>query len=90
MYAWVIMPNHTHLIASAKEGFLLSDILRDFKKHTSKAIVAAIEANSKESRRNWMLWIFKKAGEKNTRNKGHQFWQQDDHPVEILNQEMKE
>ena len=36
-----------------------------------------------------MLWIFNKAGEKNTRNKGHQFWQQDNHPVEILNQEMK-
>ena len=83
------MPNHTHLIVSAKEGFLLSDILRDFKKHTSKAIVAAIEANSKESGRNWMLWIFKKAGEKNTRNQGHQFWQQDNHPVEISNLEMK-
>ena len=47
LFEWVIMPNHIHLIASAKEGFLLSDILRDFKKHTSKAIVAAIEAKSK-------------------------------------------
>ena len=37
-----------------------------------------------------MLWIFKKAGEKNLRNQGHQFWQQDNDPVEILNQEMKE
>ncbi len=28
-----------------------------------------------------MLWIFKKAGEKNSRNKEYQFWQQDNHPV---------
>ena len=67
------MPNHLHLIASAREGFLLSDILRDLKKHTSKTVVTSIESNSKESRRNWMLWIFKKAGEKNSRNQGHQF-----------------
>ena len=61
LYAWVIMPNHVHLIASAKESFLLSDILRDLKKHTSKSIVSGIEINTKESRRNWMLWIFNKA-----------------------------
>ena len=29
-------------------------------------------------------------GEKNTRNEGHQFWQQDNHPVEISNQKMKQ
>ncbi len=34
--AWVIMSNHVHLICSAKEEMNLSDILRDFKKFTSK------------------------------------------------------
>ena len=29
-----------------------------------------------------MLWIFKKAGEKNKRNHDFQFWQQDNHPVQ--------
>lgn len=42
LYAWVTIPNHLYLIASAKEGFLLSDILRDFKKHTSKVMVYEI------------------------------------------------
>ena len=36
-----------------------------------------------------MLWIFKKAGEKNSRNQGHQFWQQDNHPIELSTPEMK-
>jgi len=31
-----------------------------------------------------MLWIFKKAGEKNERNKDYQFWQQENHPIECL------
>ncbi len=88
LHAWIIMPNHMHLIASAEEGTKLSDFLRDFKKHTSAKVVEAIEKNATESRRNWMLWIFKKAGERNPRNKGHQFWQQENHPVELRTDEM--
>lgn len=38
LYAWVIMSNHVHLIASAKEGFELYAILRDHKKFTSKKL----------------------------------------------------
>ena len=30
-----------------------------------------------------MLWIFKKAGEKNSRNDDYQFWRQDNHPVQL-------
>ena len=50
LYCWVIMSNHVHLIARAKEGFRLSDILRDFKKFTSKKIIKEIEEQG-ESRR---------------------------------------
>jgi len=32
LFAWVIMSNHVHFIVSAQEGFILSDILRDYKK----------------------------------------------------------
>lgn len=49
------MPNHLHLIVSAIATTSLSDIMRDFKKFTSKEIIRAIENNSKESRKNWML-----------------------------------
>ena len=49
IHAWVLMTNHIHLIVSVDGSIALSDILRDFKKFTSKKIVAAIEGNEKES-----------------------------------------
>ena len=82
LFAWCIMTNHVHLIAQSSKGNL-SGTLRDFKKFTSSTIIEAIEQNKEESRRNWMLWIFKKAGENNSRNKDVQFWQQDNHPIQI-------
>ena len=69
IHAWCIMSNHVHLIASATEPNKLSDILRDLKKFTSTNTIRAILENDKESRKSWMLWIFKDAGEKNNRNK---------------------
>ena len=74
LHAFVIMNNHVHLIASAKEGYNLSDILRDLKKHTSKTLLEMIENDDyTESRRNWMLWLFESAGKKNSNNKKYQF-----------------
>jgi len=76
IYGWVIMSNHIHMICSCKDGFELSDTLRDFKKFTSTTIVNAIENNRHESRRNWMLWLLKQNGETH-------FWQPGNHPEEI-------
>ncbi len=81
VHAWCIMSNHVHLIISSDNN--LSDVLRDFKKFTSKAIIEAIQNSKEESRKNWMLWIFKKAGEKNSRNNDYQFWRQDNHPLQL-------
>ena len=88
LYAYVIMSNHVHLIASAKQSFNLSDILRDLKKYTSKAIIGAISNNKFESRRRWLLWIFKSAGSDNSNNTKYQFWQQDNHPIELSTNKM--
>ena len=35
-----------------------------------------------------MIWIFKSRGEKNSNNKSYQFWQQDNHPIELVDSEM--
>ena len=83
LYAWCVMSNHIHMIIKAGEGFVLSDILRDFKKFTSKKIVKAIEENPQESRKEWMLAIFKNAGAYNSNNKEYQFWQQNNRPIEL-------
>jgi putative transposase len=82
LHAWCIMSNHLHLIASAR-NHNLSDILRDFKKFTSKQIISAIENNEHESRKDWMLKIFSEQGQNNSRNKNYQFWRQDNQPQEL-------
>lgn len=85
VHAWCIMSNHVHLMISTEFGHHPSDALRDLKKFTSKKIVAAIaDKEQPESRRGWMLWIFKQAGEANSKNKDYQFWQQGNHPIELI------
>lgn len=88
LYAWVIMTNHIHLIASAKEGFLMQNIIRDLKRHTSKQILQSIQDNPSESRKEWMLSIFRSAGQYNSNNKEYQFWRQDNKPIEIWSSEV--
>jgi len=88
VYAWCLMTNHLHLIASAKENepFSLSDILRDFKKFTSKAIVAKIK-EIPESRRKWLLDRFEFAGKYNNKIEFYKFWQDGNDPKEIYSAE---
>ena len=47
VYAWCIMSNHIHFIASKNDD--LSVILRDFKKFTSKKLLLAIITNQKKT-----------------------------------------
>lgn len=82
VYAWVIMTNHIHLIIGTTKDNL-SDILRDFKKYTSKKIFTAIEQNPDESRKRWMLWLLKKDG-------SILFWQEGYHGEEIRTKEFYE
>jgi putative transposase len=84
IYAWCLMSNHIHLIAGVKEGSknTLSDILRDFKKHTNKKILAEIETGY-ESRKKWMLNQFEFAGRYNSKIKDYKFWQDGNEAKEI-------
>jgi REP element-mobilizing transposase RayT len=79
--AYVIMSNHLHLICYTKDPFKLSDIVRDFKKFTSKSILESIQSNVSESRKEWMLRLFSFYAKYNKNNKTYQFWQQDSHPI---------
>jgi hypothetical protein len=55
------MPSHLHVISRDEGKYTLSDILRDLKKFTSKAIVKQIEEEGESLE--WMLKHFAKAGE---------------------------
>ena len=76
------MSNHVHLVIETRKE-PLEDILRDFKKYTSKQIISAIESNPQESRKGWMLWMFQRAGQRNSNNQTYQFWQQHNQPIEL-------
>ncbi len=89
IYEFVIMPNHVRLIAAAANGSL-GEIMRDFKTYTSKELVKMIAANPQESRKEWMLRIFNEHGAANPQNKGHQFWQQSNHPIVLDTPELYE
>ena len=58
LFAWCLMTNHVHLIAKAKVGILLQDIIWDLKHFTSNRLIKAIKENKHESRKEWMLDIF--------------------------------
>jgi putative transposase len=74
LYGWVLMSNHLHMIVGAVEGIILSDIVRDFKKYTSKAMINAIKEEN-ESRREWMLNRFEYAGRNDSKIRYFKFWQ---------------
>jgi len=69
IHAWCLMPSHLHLNLSSKDE-KLSDILRDFKKYTSKEIIKQINLIN-ESRKEWLLEMFKKARESLNRIKNY-------------------
>jgi REP element-mobilizing transposase RayT len=76
LFAWCLMTNHLHLIARAADGHTLPEILRDFKKFTSKAVLKAIAENDRESRKEWLLAQFRT-------KEGNRFWRGDNKPIEL-------
>ncbi len=87
IYAWCIMTSHVHLIIGT-HNVKMEDIIRDVKRHTSKAVLKAISAHPQESRKEWMLWMFGRAGKQNPNNETYQFWQQHNHPIELWSNEI--
>jgi len=55
VHAYVIMTNHIHVIFSAQDGLQLSDIVRDFKKFTSKKILETTDGRGLQPRSNMLI-----------------------------------
>ena len=87
LYCYCFMPSHVHFIFRlANEE--PSELLRDFKRHTSKKVIEAIENNPQESRKEWLLWMFKRAGKKNATTSKYQFWQHHNKPIELWSEKV--
>ncbi|PXV69221.1 REP element-mobilizing transposase RayT [Dysgonomonas alginatilytica] len=74
IHAWVLMTNHLHLLISSEQN--ISDILRDFKKYTSKQLTQNISENISESRKEWLLNLFGYAASIDKKVKNYKFWQE--------------
>lgn len=82
LYAYCIMPSHLHLIIGSNKN-PLEDIMRDFKSFTSRSLKQAISDHPGESRKEWLLWMMKRAGEKSSHHNDFQLWQEGNHPIEL-------
>jgi len=83
IFAWCIMTSHIHLIFRSSGEQKPELLIGDFKRFTSKAIVKAIIENPTESRKDFLLDQFRKAGTSASNVNQYQFWQHDNHPVEL-------
>jgi REP element-mobilizing transposase RayT len=83
IFAWCIMTNHVHLVFRSVEGQNPELLLGDFKYFTSQNIVKSIKENPRESRKEYLLEIFKKAAENSSNVKHYQFWRHDNKPIEL-------
>lgn len=78
IHPWCLMPSHLHMIVStAKEP--LRDIMRDFKKFTSKELIRTIKSIN-ESRKDWILELFSEVADRLKRVSGYKVWQDGNHP----------
>jgi putative transposase len=88
LYAWCLMTNHIHMIVGRTGENKIEDIIRDFKKYTSVHVCRAIESNLEESRKGWMLDLFRKLAIESKKHLKYKFWQNEYHPVELFYNEM--
>ena len=85
LFAYVIMSNHTHLIANSSKGEL-SNTVRDIKKYTSKRIIETIQTIP-ESRREWLLNRFGFRAKQHSKNKNYQVWTHENHAIYLYSPE---
>ncbi len=86
VHAWVIMPNHLHLIVSS-ESNSIPNIVRDFKKFTSVSLARAVDEHPQESRREWLLRAFATQAQGSEKHEKYQVRQAGYHPIELCDAE---
>jgi len=82
VFCYCIMTSHIHLIIGTDDK-AISDIIRDWKAYTSRHIRKCLESAKFESRKYWLMKVFKYKGTINPNNKDFQFWQQNNHPIQL-------
>jgi putative transposase len=81
LHGYVILDNHLHLMVSADN---LSQVVRDFKRHTAGEILALARQENKL----WLLRQFEFLKSLHKSNSQHQVWQEGFHPQAIISEDM--
>ncbi|MDM1064645.1 transposase [Myroides odoratimimus] len=82
IYACVLMHSHLHMFCRSNGKLTIAEIMRDFKKFTSKKIIETINEEL-ESRREWLLGYFEQSCVYLKRNQQYKVWQDGYHAEEI-------
>ena len=88
LFAYVVMPNHLHMIAAAND---LHEVMRDFKRFTSRRIHERLVADGRETVLNWL----ERAAHEARRARGEfSFWEDGFHPqaiytTDVLDQKLR-
>jgi len=84
LFAFVVMPNHIHLIAAAED---LHAVMRDFKRYTSRTIHERLVQDQRETILEWL----QRAAQRARRERGEfSFWQDGFHPQAIYSRSVFE
>ena len=83
IFAWCLMPSHLHMLCRVEKEGGLSDLLRDFKKFTSKQVVR-LAMEEPESRKEWMLKLFRDSCMHLKKEQEYKVWQDGNHAVEVF------
>ncbi|MBN8586383.1 MAG: transposase [Ignavibacteria bacterium] len=75
IYAFVIMPNHIHLVWRIHEPHLLQNVQRDFLKFTAQKMKAKLVTENPENLESYRV---------NAKDREFQFWERDPLSVELL------
>ena len=81
VYAYVIMENHIHLVASSPN---LPETMKSLKGFTAKKLIESVS----EKGINWMLDQFSHHKARHKRQSHYQVWQEGYHPKEIMGSNM--
>ena len=81
LFAYVVMDNHVHFIASADK---LSQIVKDFKSFTAREIIKTAKIDG----RKWLLNQFEYYKKKYKNDSEYQVWQEGFHPQMIMGEDV--
>jgi len=85
VFNYCIMPSHVHLIARTMDD-VMSNWLRDYKGFTSRKLFEMVNNHPAESRKEWLLYMFRYFAKPLNNNKEFKIWKNGSHPEEIFTQ----